>query len=251
MQDSVNTVIHDTVHTMSFDTIHTVAYDTTHTTVFDTVRVVLDSSFTPQLLRDSQAFYSSAFSDVQFMIGILVSIFVAGVGIFFGLNYKWTIDSIKKETRLAVESETKMAIEDFNKKINKFKEEYRETIKTFSDKSKIITNKMMFAILAQAKITNDVNDSLRMYLILIKFVNDEFDVIHVTLVEIAVKEILARFFGGTVYPEINSIVCKSVYEELSTFRRKILDVDDKDFKRYVDQLEPFISRIKKELSARF
>lgn len=75
--DTLRTVIYDTVHTVSFDTVRT----------FDTVKVQIDSNYSVQILHDAQQFYSTAFSDIQFMIGILVSIFLAGVGIFFRAQF--------------------------------------------------------------------------------------------------------------------------------------------------------------------
>lgn len=107
MQDAVNTVIHDTVHTMSFDTIHTVAYDTVHTTVFDTVRVVLDSSFTPQLLRDSQAFYSSAFGWLLGVFSIAAAVLVAFYGIKFFFDKKGVYDKVRQISKNTVEESRK------------------------------------------------------------------------------------------------------------------------------------------------
>lgn len=79
------------------DTIRTVVYDTVHTVVFDTVKVVLDSSFTPQVLRDSQTFYSWAFA-------VLVAVIGLGTGILaFVLNRLWdkkvtiAVDQLKQE----------------------------------------------------------------------------------------------------------------------------------------------------------
>ncbi len=243
--------VYDTLRTVVYDTVHTSVFDTVHTVSYDTVKVALDSTFTIDLLNKSQEFYSNAFSDVQFMIGILVSIFLAGVGIFFGINYKWTIERIKKETRLGVEEETKKAITDFNGKLDKCLDDCKKEMNAISDKSKVVTNKMMFAILAQAKITDDANNSLRMYHILVKFVNDEFDVIHIPLIEIAVKEMKLRFFGSTIFPELNSIVCKSLYEELGVFRRHLYDVDDEGVKKFVAEFDPCVVKLREELSARF
>ena len=220
------TTVIDTIHHVIYDTVHTSVFDTVHTVSFDTVKVALDSNYSVQILHEAQQFYSTSFSDIQFMIGILVSIFLAGVGIFFGLNFKWTIERIKKETRLGVEEETKKAIADYNEKLDKCLDDCRKEMGFISEKSKAVTNKMMFAILAQAKITTDANNALRMYLILIKFVDDEFDVIHIPLAEIAVKEMKARFFSSTIYSGINKSLCKSIYDELGSFRRNLYDVND-------------------------
>lgn len=68
-----------------------------HCISFDTVRVVLDSSFTPQVLRDSQAFYSWAFMAIVAIIGL-------GSGILaFVLNKLWdkkvdiAVDKLKQD----------------------------------------------------------------------------------------------------------------------------------------------------------
>ncbi|MBQ3716617.1 MAG: hypothetical protein IJM92_09385 [Fibrobacter sp.] len=245
------TTVIDTIHHVIYDTVHTSVFDTVHTVSFDTVKVALDSNYSVQILHEAQQFYSTSFSDIQFMIGILVSIFLAGVGIFFGLNFKWTIERIKKETRLGVEEETKKAIADYNEKLDKCLDDCRKEMGFISEKSKAVTNKMMFAILAQAKITTDANNALRMYLILIKFVDDEFDVIHIPLAEIAVKEMKARFFSSTIYSGINKSLCKSIYDELGSFRRNLYDVNDADVKKFVEEFDPIIISLREELSARF
>ena len=229
------TTVYDTLRTVIYDTVHTVSFDTVST--FDTVKVQLDSNYSVQILHDAQQF--------------LVSIFLAGIGIFFGLNFKWTIERIKKETRLGVEEETKKAIADYNEKLDKCLDDCRKEMGSISEKSKAVTNKMMFAILAQAKITTDANNALRMYLILIKFVDDEFDVVHIPLAEIAVKEMKARFFSSTIYSGINKSLCKSIYDELGSFRRNLYDVNDADVKKFVEEFDPIIISLREELSARF
>lgn len=243
------TTVYDTLRTVIYDTVHTVSFDTIRT--FDTVKVQLDSVFTIDLLNKSQEFYVNAFDDVKFLLGVFVSIFCAVVGVAYLINTRWTIGRIKEETRRGVEDETSKALERFEDEQKKNLEKCRKEMDAISLRSATVTNKMLFAILAQAKITEDSNNSLRMYHILVKFVNDEFDVVHITLVEIAVKEMMVRFFGSVVHPELNATVCKNLYEELGKFRRRIYDIDDAEIKKFVEEFDPFITGLRKELSERF
>ena len=232
------TTVYDTIRTFVYDTVHTVSFDTVHT--FDTVKVQLDSVFTIDLLNKSQEFYVNAFDEVKFLLGVFVSIFCAVVGVAYLINTRWTIGRIKEETRRGVEDETSKAIARFEDEQKKNLEKCRKEMDAISLRSATVTNKMLFAILAQAKITEDSNNSLRM-----------FDVVHITLVEIAVKEMMVRFFGSVVHPELNATVCKNLYEELGKFRCRIYDIDDAEIKKFVEEFDPFITGLRKELSERF
>lgn len=122
---------------MPTDTIHTIVYDTIHTVSFDTVKVFLDSSFTPQVLRDSQAFYSWAFMAVITIIGLGTGILV------FVLNRLWDrkvnieVDKLKNDCKKlsedAVNNALKMAEDRFSnaakKELATMKRESAELLK--------------------------------------------------------------------------------------------------------------------------
>ena len=127
------TTVFDTVYHVVYDTIHTSVFDTIHTVSFDTVKVVLDSSFTPQLLRDSQAFYSWAFMAVVTIIGL-------GTGILaFVLNKLWdkkvdiAVDKLKQDFSQIAEEKAKNAAKiaadgAANSATEKTKEEFKKLI---------------------------------------------------------------------------------------------------------------------------
>lgn len=122
---------------MPTDTIHTIVYDTVHTVSFDTVKVILDSSFTPQVLRDSQAFYSWAFMAVITIIGLGTGILV------FVLNRLWDrkvnieVDKLKNDCKKlsedAMNNALKMAEDRFSnaakKELATMKRESAELLK--------------------------------------------------------------------------------------------------------------------------
>ena len=64
--------VYDTLRTVVYDTVHTVSFDTVRT--FDTIKVMLDSTFTIDLLNKSQEFYSNSFSDLLMVFTIFIAV---------------------------------------------------------------------------------------------------------------------------------------------------------------------------------
>lgn len=73
-----------------------VIYDTVHTTVFDTVHVIMDSSITVQVLKDSQEFYSWAFGWLLGVLGIVAALFF---GIKIYIDKKGVADTVNEATK--------------------------------------------------------------------------------------------------------------------------------------------------------
>lgn len=141
------TTVIDTIHHVIYDTVHTSVFDTVHTVTFDTVRVVLDSSFTPQVLRDSQAFYSWAFMAIVAIIGL-------GSGILaFVLNRLWdkkvdvAVDKLKQDFAQIAEEKAKdvssiaaneaasLAAEKSKEEFEKLIGKQKEDLKSLKDES--------------------------------------------------------------------------------------------------------------------
>ena len=91
------TTVYDTIRTVVYDTVHTSVFDTVHTVSFDTVKVVLDSSFTPQVLRDSQAFYSWAFMAIVAIITVFMVFLIFGAERLWSKSVNLQIERIKKD----------------------------------------------------------------------------------------------------------------------------------------------------------
>ena len=145
--------VYDTVHTVIYDTVHTSVFDTVHTVSYDTVRVVLDSSFTPQLLRDSQEFYSWAFMAIVAVIGL-------GSGILaFVLNRLWDrkvnieVDKLKNDCKKDSEEVVSKALEKAKIEFSGVAEKEAKSIKRESND---LWNSTFFALLASTR--NDRND---------------------------------------------------------------------------------------------
>ena len=110
---------------MSCDSLFIDFLGVNHCISFDTVRVVLDSSFTPQVLRDSQAFYSWAFMAIVAIIGL-------GSGILaFVLNKLWdkkvdiAVDKLKQDFAQVADEKAMKAAGMAAKKV---KDELEKTI---------------------------------------------------------------------------------------------------------------------------
>ena len=172
------TTVIDTVYHIFYDTIHTSVFDTVHTVSFDTVKVVLDSSFTPQLLRDSQAFYSWAFIAVITIIGL-------GTGILaFVLNKLWdkkvdiAVDKLKQDFSQIAEEKAKNAakiaaddaansatekttgefknlIEKQKEKFEKLVEEQRDSLESLNNESSILWTQQISECYLLAKRENN------------------------------------------------------------------------------------------------
>ena len=115
---------------MPTDTIHTIVYDTIHTVSFDTVKVILDSSFTPQVLRDSQAFYSNSFNSLLVVFSVFAAIYILVATIIWGKKVKLELDKLKKEFNSiadkAANKATEQAALKFEQSIEKQRHELDE-----------------------------------------------------------------------------------------------------------------------------
>lgn len=122
---------------MPTDTIHTIVYDTIHTVSFDTVKVILDSSFTPQVLRDSQTFYSNYFIALITVAGIAAAVFIFVATKMWDRKVEVEVDKLKNDCKKlsedAVNNALKMAEDRFSnaakKELATMKRESAELLK--------------------------------------------------------------------------------------------------------------------------
>lgn len=129
--------VYDTIRTVIYDTVHTSVFDTVHTVSFDTVKVVLDSSFTPQVLRDSQAFYSNYFIALITVAGIAAAVFIFVATKMWDRKVEVEVDKLKNDCKKlseeAVNNALKMAEDRFSnaakKELGTMKRESAELLK--------------------------------------------------------------------------------------------------------------------------
>lgn len=153
---STTTVI-DTIHHVIYDTVHTSIFDTVHTVSFDTVKVVLDSSFTPQVLRDSQAFYSGAFAALLATVAILMVVLIFGAERLWSKRVNLQIERVKKDFEAIAKNVTEEAKKDFEDKVSGISKRLNELS---GDVEKVIP-KLVMSYLSQAK-TAGTADAFRM-----------------------------------------------------------------------------------------
>ena len=142
---------------MPTDTIHTIVYDTIHTVSFDTVKVILDSSFTPQVLRDSQAFYSGAFAALLATVAILMVVLIFGAERLWSKSVNLQIERLKKDFETIAKKVTDDAKKDFEDKVSGISKRLNELS---GDVEKVIP-KFVMSYLSQAK-TAGTADAFRM-----------------------------------------------------------------------------------------
>lgn len=142
---------------MPTDTIHTIVYDTIHTVSFDTVKVILDSSFTPQVLRDSQAFYSWAFAALLATVAILMVVLIFGAERLWSKSVNLQIERLKKDFETIAKKVTDDAKKDFEDKVSGISKRLNELS---GDVERVIP-KLVMSYLSQAK-TAGTADAFRM-----------------------------------------------------------------------------------------
>lgn len=142
---------------MPTDTIHTIVYDTIHTVSFDTVKVILDSSFTPQVLRDSQAFYSWAFMAIVAIITVFMVFLIFGAERLWSKNVNLQLERLKKDFEAVLKEMNSAAKKDIEDKVSGIGKRLNELS---GDVERVIP-KLVMSYLSQAK-TAGTADAFRM-----------------------------------------------------------------------------------------
>lgn len=120
-----------------FDTVRTVVFDTVHSVSYDTVKVVLDSQFTVQVLRDSQTFYQDSFNNLLMLVSLALAFVSAILTLlsFAKSNYdskKLRKDFDSRSSEVAKEESAKIALEaknEFNEALKEQKKHIEEAKK--------------------------------------------------------------------------------------------------------------------------
>lgn len=148
------TTVIDTIHHVVYDTIHTSVYDTIHSVSFDTVKVVLDSTFTIDLLNKSQEFYSSSFNWLLGVAAIAAAIFIFVATIAWERKVKIELDKLRIEfdsmANEAAEKSAKKAAEESSKKFENAIAQQRVTLNEMKKDSLVVWHEMLMDLFLSA-----------------------------------------------------------------------------------------------------
>lgn len=219
-----------------FDTVHTVIYDTVHTTSFDTVHVLMDSSITVQTLKDLQEFYSSAFSNLIGVMGLVVSIAAALLTLFSFLKTNSDSKKLKTEfdarsSEVAKEASAKIAVETKNE-FAKAIEEQKKHLDEANKNSKKLWDETIPLVINSAKRTNDDAVAISDLCSIIRLLPGDLDEDQATLV---MEEIL---------PELDKRI-RSL-EPVNGFDNFVMDVQ-KLLNFFRPKLSPSMNKTKKNV----
>lgn len=226
--------IYDTVRTIVYDTVHTSVFDTVHSVSFDTVKVVLDSQFTVQVLRDSQTFYQDAFNNLLTFVSVAVAFASAILTAlsFVKSNYdskKLRKDFDSRSSEVAKEESAKIALEAKNE-FNEALKEQKKHIEEAKKNSQKLWNETIPIVVNSAKRTDDDAIAISDLCSIIKMLSGDLDEDQATLV---MKEIL---------PELDKRI-RSL-EPVKGFDNFVMDVQ-KLLNFFRPKLSPSMNKAKK------
>lgn len=195
--------------TTVIDTIH-------HAFVYDTIHVVIDSSFTPQILRDAQAFYSNSFNWLLGVAGLGVTVFV------FVMTLAWNkrLDSEVEKLRSRMDDEVKhvseMAYNESKKVFEQNVSGLESQLQTMTSKIDSIWSNYVKTFVHQASIAKDAEDCLRFCSFAFKAINCNFNPSLLNETSIMVTIIESRFLDFE-RPNLNPYLCKSLVNQIEIF----------------------------------
>lgn len=206
--DTVRTVVYDTVHTSVFDTVHTVSYDT--------VKVVLDSQFTVQVLRDSQTFYSNSFNYLLAVAGVVATIFALVMTLAWNKKVNAEVQKIRSKINDEVKHVSEMAYGESKKVFEQNVSGLESQLQTMTSKIDSIWSNYVKTFVHQASIAKDAEDCLRFCSFAFKAINCNFNPSLLNETSIMVTIIESRFLDFE-RPNLNPYLCKSLVNQIEIF----------------------------------
>lgn len=227
--DTVRTVVYDTVHTSVFDTVHTVSYDT--------VKVVLDSTFTIDLLNKSQEFYSNSFN---WLLGIF-GVFLAVIAVIFGFKLYHDLKSVNNKIKDVARKTADEAIQEFEPKfeqLRKFSTELSALVKDMQEK--IILNWITQGQLAEKQ--EQYYHEFMCYDFALKEIVDHFDKTFAQYGKISIEKLLEKASAINASARKNKIF-EEVVSKIKLFEKHLTNLSfDKDPVKAKDE-EVYVSSI--------
>lgn len=195
--------------TTVIDTIH-------HAFVYDTIHVVIDSSFTPQILRDAQAFYSNSFNWLLGVAGLGVTVFV------FVMTLAWNkrLDSEVEKLRNRMDEEVKhisdKAYDESKKVFEQNVSGLENQLQTMTSKIDSIWSNYVKTFVHQASIAKDAGDCLRFCSFAFNAINCNFNPSLLNEVGLMVVLLEARFLDFD-RPNLDAVLCRSLVNQIEIF----------------------------------
>lgn len=227
-------VIYDTVRTVVYDTVHTSVFDTVHSVSYDTVKVVLDSTFTIDLLNKSQEFYSCAFGDLISVFVWVSSLFTVAIGSVFAYKVyvsKTEIDKAVKEANKRADEEVEKRIDGISKSVVNLRES-------------VFTN--FFALVRQCEYDFKTRVSLLTFVLSEISLNfDKKFLVHA----FTSIEILSEIIDEAVKMGASKTVVSSIFTYVNSIEKFAKNVhissDSKEAKEELENVERTLSAIEK------
>lgn len=222
--------IFDTVRTVVFDTVHTSVFDTVHSVSYDTVKVVLDSTFTIDLLNKSQEFYSNSFN---WLLGIF-GVFLAVIAVIFGFKLYHDLKSVNKKIKDVARKTADEAIQEFEPKfeqLRKFSTELSALVKDMQEK--IILNWITQGRLAEKQ--EQYYHEFMCYDFALKEIVDHFDKTFVEYGKISIENLLKT---SSALPESSrkKTILENVVSVINSFEKCLINLKyDEDPSKYEEE----------------
>lgn len=184
--------------------------------IYDTVRTVLDSSFSVQVLRDSQSFYRDSFSDLLVVFSVLMALFVAALTIAW--NKKFDVEKeklrneMKESIKYASEEYIKYSKKSFEDGLNELRKETDEAY----DRMNSVWPMVVRSFIIQASTTRDSNDCLRICILAFDTINKNFCQSLILEADVIIT-ILEKRFVGTIHTDLKRFLCKTLVGNIEEF----------------------------------
>jgi len=201
----------------------TIVVDTIHHVVYDSIHIVIDSSFSPQILRDSQTFFSNSFNWLLAIFGI----FLAIIAIIFGFKLYHDLKSIDQK----IADVAKRTADETNKKFerqidaqNRHSLELAVLVKDMQEK--IILNWITQGRLAETQ--KQFYHEFMCYDFALKEVVEHYDKTFAQYGKIAIEELIKQSSALASSPRKNKII-EEVISKINAFEKRLLNTPlDKD-----------------------
>ena len=187
-----------------------------HAVVYDTIHVVIDSSFAPQILRDSQEFYSSSFNHLLAVAGVVATIFALVMTLAWNKKVNAEVQKIRSKINDEVKHVSEMAYDESKKVFEQNVSGLEKQLQTMTSKSDSIWSNYVKTFVHQATIAKDAGDCLRFCSFAFNAVNCNFNPSLLNEVGLMVVLLEARFLDFE-QPNLDAVLCRSLVNQIEIF----------------------------------
>lgn len=208
--------VYDTIRTVVYDTVHTSVFDTVHTVSYDTVKVVLDSTFTIDLLNKSQEFYSNSFYWLLGVAGVVAAIFSLVMTLSWNKRLDTEVEKIRNKTDEEVKHVSDKAYNESKKVFEQNVSDLENQLRTMTSKIDSIWSNYVKTFVHQASIAKDNDECLRFCSFAFKAVNCNFNPSLLNEVGLMLTLLEARFLDFD-RPNLDTVLCNSLVNQIEIF----------------------------------